>query len=186
MDVTMTLKQFLGFCRCCILSERGYSDYDIGRYGVSFNRVTFDSRVFSYEDLQILQGEVYIMYEVVYNKLYKKQYKVTKLYNLYLFISPDNSLFMMDKYLLHAGVFRYRSFYAVDFSVENKSSDSLGFNEVYKFDNLRTVKMIHGACHPYVYLTFRDMTISLSLSDWTNLKEICMRFDESHIPYLWT
>lgn len=175
MEETLTIDEFIDFCKICILSEQCNSEQvDIAKYGVSFERTSFDHRFFTKGKLQLFLGEAYVMYEILRHNIDTSKFKMHKIFYTYVFISPKGYVILSDKYMLRVGVFRYHLFEGVQFNPGDKPrKDEVGYDREVEIGQIQTIRMTKGACHPYVELKYRDMVISMSLDDWKKLKELC-------------
>ena len=175
MNYKTTIKDFLAFCQVCIASEQGENEaVNLAAYGITYKRASFRNRFFTRGELQLFVGEVYVMYEVLKHKFNTDRFKMYKVYNQYLFINRTGNVIISDKDMLHVGVFRYEMFQLVKFNALGKpQKDECGYNQKLSIGNIQNIEMVSGACHPYVYLRYRDMVISVSLSDWEKIKYLC-------------
>ena len=129
--------------------------------------------------LQICVGEVYFMYEILKRKINTRRLKMFKFTDrYYIFIARERYLFITDNSMLNIGFFRYDMFGGVQFSAHDRiAKDCIGYDTVAKLGNIQSAWMERGACHPYVILKYRDMTVNMSLSEWNTLRTVLFSYD---------
>ena len=182
MNISLTLDTFLEICTVCIASKQNTDESIIlSDYGISYRRETFDDRYFYCGELQLSQGEIYILYEIIKKRIDPEKFKMYKFFNNllypYFFLHKDGYIIISNKSMSSVGFFRSSLFSTVDFSAGDKlKSGQMGFNKEVNIGNIQTAHMEHGACHPYVVLTYRDMAVSMSLDEWKALREFCIDF----------
>ena len=187
MNVTTTISKFLDFCRVCIASEQGENkDVDLAEYGIEYNRETFNDRYFYCGKLQIAVGEVYFMYEILSRKVNLRRFRMFKFTDSYfLFLTRERYAFIADKSMLAVGFFRYDLFFPVHFSVQEKIHlGQIGYDKRVPIGNIQYVIMHKGACHPYVELHYRDMTLNISLREWEILRRVTYEYNDDEYQSL--
>ena len=179
-EVETTVSYFIKFCTLCIASEQGTNkDIELSKYGIRYDRETFDDRYFYTDELQICVGEVYIMYEILKRKINPNRLKMyTFADRYYIFISRDRYLLISDKPMLNVGFFRYDLLDIVNFTVDDKVKGGyVGYDTRVSIGNIQKAWLERGACHPYVNLTYRDMTVNMSLREFNTLRNVLSGFE---------
>ena len=175
-----SVSEFINFCTICIASEQGTNeDIDLSQFEIRYGRETFDDRYFYTKDMQICVGEVYIMYEILKRKVNTKRLKMyTFTDRYYLFIARERYLFISDKSMLNVGFFRYDLFDVAKFTVADKvTNDYIGYDTKVSIGNIQKAWLERGACHPYVNLQYRDMTVNMSLREFNTLRDILRGYE---------
>lgn len=170
--LTMKLDGFILFCSKCIFSKQG--EIDISKFDIHYFRETFDDRFFRYKDLQLFVGEVYILHDLLKKRMIPSLFKYTWISNELLCVFCNNGyLMLIDSHCLTVGYFQHKLLSRICFNVNEKRRDyEYYYNEIIKLNDLSSIWLERGACHPYVNLTFRDMWLLMSLSDFQKLQMI--------------
>lgn len=174
----VNIKDFLGFCTVCMSScQSENQSIDLTKYNIRYIRESYDHRFFCYGDLHLLVGEVYMLYEIMSRNLNPEDFKLHKVANMFVFINTKGYMFVTDRHLLEVFYVRYGMLFDVDLTTSDKTNNKqVSYDRPVKVGNVQDIVLKKGVCHPYVYLNYRDMTLSISLSEWHLLKRFCMNY----------